>query len=99
MPEAVAADLVERTAHLFQVIAHPVRLLVLTHLEREGPLSAGELQERLRIEASLLSHHLRLLRDARLVRAEPRGRRRIYRLEDTHVASIVRDALQHVAET
>jgi ArsR family transcriptional regulator len=61
-------------------------------------LTAGELQERLGVEASALSHHLRLLREARLVKAEARGRHRVYELDDPHVAHIVEDALRHVAE-
>jgi DNA-binding transcriptional ArsR family regulator len=91
-------ELLERTAALLQVVAHPVRVHVLYALAREGPLTAGELQERVRIEASALSHHLRLMKDARLVESEPRGRHRVYRLDDPHVAHIVEDALRHVAE-
>ena len=92
------ADVLERTAHLLQVVGHPVRLLVLHVLEREGALSAGDLQDRVGIEASALSHHLRLLRDGRLVKVRQQGRHRIYTLDDPHVAAIVRDAMDHVAE-
>ena len=74
MPDEVAAcglvpapdpELLEKTAALLQVVAHPVRVHVLYALAREGPLTAGELQERVQVEASALSHHLRLMRDAR----------------------------------
>ena len=91
--------LLDRTAAWLQVVAHPVRVHVLWALAREGALTAGELQERVGIEASALSHHLRLMRDARLVQSEPRGRHRVYRLDDPHVAHIVNDALKHVAES
>lgn len=91
--------LLERTAAWLQVVAHPARVHVLWALAREGPLTAGELQERVGIEASALSHHLRLMREARLVQSEPRGRHRVYRLDDPHVAHIVNDALKHVAES
>ena len=90
--------LIERTAALFGVVASPARLHVLVALDEAGALSAGELGARVDLEASALSHHLRTLRDARLVRVERRGRQRIYQLDDPHVASIVRDAIQHVAE-
>jgi DNA-binding transcriptional ArsR family regulator len=91
-------EMLERAAALFQVIGHPVRVHVLHALACEGALTAGDLQTRVGVEASALSHHLRLLRDARLVRAEPRGRHRLYRLHDPHVAHIVGDALIHAAE-
>lgn len=91
--------LVAQTAALFAVIGNPSRLAVLCALDSAGSLSAGALSERLNLEASALSHHLRQLREARLVRVERRGRSRIYRLDDDHVAHIVRDALRHVAES
>ncbi|MEQ1569351.1 MAG: metalloregulator ArsR/SmtB family transcription factor [Myxococcota bacterium] len=94
-PTAVAFD---QTAALLQVIGHPARVAVLWALTRCGALTAGELQERVGVEASALSHHLRLLRDAHLVRSEPRGRHRVYQLDDDHVAHIVTDALHHVEE-
>lgn len=94
---ALSAELLERAAGLLQVMGHPVRVHALIALA-EGPMTAGELQQRIGVEASALSHHLRLLRDARLVRAEPRGRHRLYRLQDPHVAHVVTDTLRHVAE-
>jgi ArsR family transcriptional regulator, zinc-responsive transcriptional repressor len=90
--------MLEQAAALFQVIGHPVRVHVLHALASEGALTAGDLQARVGVEASALSHHLRLLRDARLVRSEPRGRHRLYELQDPHVAHIVGDALVHTAE-
>lgn len=95
---APSPETLEQAAALFQVIGHPVRVHVLHALASEGALTAGDLQARVGVEASALSHHLRLLRDARLVRAEPRGRHRLYRLQDPHVAHIVGDALLHAAE-
>ena len=92
------AELAARTAALLTVLAHPARLTVVCMLDTEGPMTAGALQERVGIEASALSHHLRPMREARLVRVVRDGRHRIYALDDHHVAHIVRDALRHVAE-
>jgi len=94
----VTAEAVAATARLLAVAAHPVRLRVLIALDRRGPLSAGELQAIAGVEQSAMSHQLHKLRAARLVDAERRGRRMIYRLHDHHVAHIVRDALLHVSE-
>lgn len=92
------AETVSRAAALLAVMAHPARLRVLCVLDAEGECSAGDLQERLGVEASLLSHHLRQLKQARLVRVEARGRQRWYRLDDPHVSHVVRDVLVHVRE-
>ena len=86
------------TAGMLGVMSHPARLAALLLLDRDGPRTVSELVEALGIEQSALSHHLRLLRDADLVRSEARGRHRVYHLADAHVGHIVRDALAHAAE-
>ena len=91
MPEPIT-----QAAALLSVMGHPARLGVLHALHREGPLTAGALQLRAGLEASALSHQLRILRDAHLVRVVPSGRHRIYALDDPHVARLVEEALAHV---
>ena len=89
---------VEQAVDLLSCMAHPVRLAVLLRLHRVGPASVGALMDELQVEQSALSHHLRHLRDARLVVGDRDGRRVVYRLEDAHVGCIVEDAVQHAAE-
>jgi DNA-binding transcriptional ArsR family regulator len=102
MSEATATtappDAINRAAALLGVMSHPARLHVLHALHAEGPMTAGALQSRVGLEASSLSHQLRVLRDARLVRVVPNGRHRIYALDDPHVVRLVHDALAHTAE-
>lgn len=93
------ADLaVERAVDLLAVMAHPVRLAVLSWLHRRGPACVGELVDAFSVEQSAMSHHLRQLREARLVTTERRGKRIVYRLQDEHVGCIVEDAIRHAAE-
>jgi ArsR family transcriptional regulator, lead/cadmium/zinc/bismuth-responsive transcriptional repressor len=47
---------------------------------------------------SLVSHHLRLLKGARLVRAERQGKQVFYGADDEHVRRMVEDMITHVAE-
>ena len=63
----------ERAVHLLSCMAHPVRLSVLSRLHDGGPAHVGALCAALEVEQSALSHHLRLLRDARLVVGERAG--------------------------
>ncbi len=60
-----------------RVLADPTRLEVMRLLGAE-PRLVSELRAALRIEQSLLSHHLRVLRDAGLVRSETEGQNRRY---------------------
>lgn len=88
----------EPTARLFKTLAHEGRLRILLSLAREGALHAGAIQEDVGLEQSALSHQLRILRDARLIRAERQGRQKIYTLHDDHIAHIVMDAINHMRE-
>lgn len=89
---------VEHAVDLLATMAHPVRLAVLSWLHRRGPAAVSDLGESLGVEQSALSHHLRQLRDRRLVAAERDGKRVIYRLDDDHVGRIVEDAIRHAGE-
>lgn len=68
----------------FSALASPVRREILTRL-RGGPCRAGDLAHNLarnfRVGRPAVSEHLQVLRRARLVREEPRGRERLYHLE------------------
>lgn len=62
-----------------KVLADPTRLAVLRRL-MDGPKHVGEINAGLGVEQSLLSHHLRVLRQAALVVAERDGKAVRYRL-------------------
>ena len=60
-------------------IADPVRRDILLML-RDEPLSAGQIADRFVISRPAVSRHLRVLREAGLVRDTADGRRRVYTL-------------------
>lgn len=60
-------------AEKLRVLADPTRLSVV-ELLMAGPKRVGELNEVLGVEQSLLSHHLRVLRDAGFVMTERDGK-------------------------
>ena len=91
-------DRIDDAVTLLHCMAHPVRLAVLAHLTRYGAANVATLSEALDVEQSALSHHLRQLRDVRLVAGERVGKFVFYRLLDEHVGCIVDDTLRHVAE-
>lgn len=66
-------------AELLKALGDDTRLRVVKFL-MEGERHAGELQSELGTEQSLLSHHLRLLRDAGIVESERDGKAVLYRL-------------------
>lgn len=64
-----------------KVLADPTRLAVIRLLLLE-PLHVNALSEKLAVEQTLLSHHLRILRDARLVETSRRGKQVLYRVAE-----------------
>lgn len=59
-------------AELLKILADDTRLEILKHLKGRA-LCVFELNERIPIERSLLSHHLKVLREAGWIQGERRG--------------------------
>ncbi len=72
---------------LWNALVDPHRRAVLDLLT-QGELSVGELVERLGLTQPQTSKHLRVLRDAGLVRVEQRAQRRIYAVEPGPMAEL-----------
>jgi ArsR family transcriptional regulator len=95
--ERAGEDLVVELAETFRLMSDPTRLrIILACLD--APAAVGEMADRLGISASLASHHLRLLRAARLLQADRRGRQVFYVVGDGHIRSMLADMLDHVSE-
>ena len=84
-------------ADLFRLLGDASRLRIVVACLR-APLAVSEIAERLGLSVSLVSHHLRLLKGARLVRAERQGKQVFYGADDEHVRRMVEDMITHVAE-
>jgi DNA-binding transcriptional ArsR family regulator len=63
----------------FSALADPNRLNIV-ELLRNGPLSVGEIADRLELGQPQASKHLRVLTEAGLVEVHPIANRRIYKL-------------------
>ncbi|MFP3897317.1 MAG: ArsR/SmtB family transcription factor [Anaerolineales bacterium] len=91
LDEEMSMDL----AQIFKVLADPTRVRLVSLLA-EQELFVGELAELLDMTLSAVSHHLRLLRQLRLVKARRQGRHVYYSLDDDHVKDVYRLGLEHV---
>ena len=90
-------DRYEAVGDLFRVLASPVRVAIVDLLADQERF-VHQLTEATGLAQPLVSQHLRVLRDARLVRRVRKGREVAYALRDEHVAHIVRDAITHSGE-
>jgi len=85
-------------AEVFRLLGDPSRLRVLIEC-RNGPTPVGEIAQTTGLSPSLVSHHLRLLRATRIVRAERRGRHVLYSLDDHHIDRVLSDMMDHLGES
>lgn len=93
----LSKDHVAELAETFRLLGEPNRLrLVLACLE--APRGVGEMSEALGLSQTLVSHHLRLLRTAHILRGDREGRQVRYAIDDEHVRAVVRNMVAHLTE-
>lgn len=88
---------IESLAELFKILGDPTRVRILMALEK-SPLCVADIAETLSMSQSAISHQLRVLKQARLVRSQREGRSIVYAMDDDHVAVLFRQGLMHVCE-
>lgn len=81
----------------FKIMGDSTRLQLLWALE-ESELCVGELAELLNMTKSAVSHQLKVLKTAKLVRNRKDGKNVYYSLNDHHVKLILEKALEHICE-
>ncbi|GHO56200.1 transcriptional regulator [Ktedonobacter robiniae] len=64
---------------LWTALTEPNRLHII-ELLRDGPLTVGEITDRLGLQQPQVSKHLKVLSEAGIVEVQPQANRRIYRL-------------------
>ncbi|MFY9604298.1 MAG: metalloregulator ArsR/SmtB family transcription factor, partial [bacterium] len=86
---------INRLAETFKVLGDPTRIKILSALATEE-LCVCDLAAALELSVSAVSHQLRVLKGARLVKYRREGKNIFYSLDDEHVISLFRLALEHV---
>ena len=84
-------------AELFKMFGDSTRIKILCVLF-EGEKCVQEIQEATGSSQSAVSHQLRLLKQARLVRSRRSGKQIFYTLADDHVKTILGMAKEHLEE-
>ena len=82
-------------SEIFKVLADPTRLKIIYVLSK-GALCVCDIAQTLNMTQSAISHHLRLLRNLRLVKFRKEGKQVIYSLDDDHVLQLFNQGLDHV---
>jgi len=97
-PRLLGPRTVAAVSDVFKLLGDPTRVRLvdaLTHGER----CVCDLATLVGMTESAVSHQLRLLRGARLVRVRRSGRLAYYSLDDHHVIGLLHDTRKHVEES
>jgi DNA-binding transcriptional ArsR family regulator len=93
----ISDDSAVELAEVFRLLGDPSRLrIVFACLER--PVCVGEIAGTVGLSPSLVSHHLRLLRATRVLKAERQGRHVYYSAADDHIRCVLKDMSAHMEE-
>ncbi len=84
-------------AELYKVFGDSTRIKILYAL-LDNELCVQEISDLLGLSQSSVSHQLRILKDAKLVRFRREGKSVFYSLDDDHVRSIINMGMEHVEE-
>ena len=67
-------------------------------MEIQSELCVGDIAQILNLSQSAVSHQLKLLKDAKLVRFRREGKIIFYSLDDDHVRTILSMGMEHIEE-
>ena len=90
-------DYIEDMANLFKILGDNTRTKILAVLEK-GELNVSNISNYIGLNISAVSHQLRILRQAKLIKPRKVGKEVMYSLDDEHVSQIFKCALEHVKE-
>jgi DNA-binding transcriptional ArsR family regulator len=85
----------QQIAELFSILGDTSRVKIIAALI-DGRMNVQSLAETVGISPSAISHHMRSLRQMRLVRAHKQGRQVFYSLDDQHVEDLFLRGFDHV---
>lgn len=95
--QMLSEDTINDIAELFKILGDSTRTKILYTLEK-SELNVNSIGECLNMTKSAISHQLRILRTAHLVKSRKEGKEVFYSLDDDHVSQIFDCALAHINE-
>ena len=96
-PHMPKDPLLHGLSNIFKIMGDTTRLRILWALD-QNEMCVCDLAVLLNMTKSAISHQLRLLRDANLVRFHREGKNVFYSLDDNHVKDIFEKAVEHIIE-
>ena len=96
-PEMPDEERLYDLAELFKVFGDTTRIRILYTLF-ESEMCVCDIAELLNMTQSAISHQLRILKQAHLVRNRREGKTVYYFLDDDHVRTVIGQGMEHIEE-
>lgn len=87
--EELNVDKLESVSNMLKAIAHPMRIAILSLLEREPQMTVSEIHNKLGIEQASTSHHLGILKDKGILTSKRVGKYSYYSLKHQNFAKVI----------
>ncbi|MBQ7793907.1 MAG: helix-turn-helix transcriptional regulator [Clostridia bacterium] len=95
--EAPSDKIVSELSEVFKVFGDATRIRILWALF-DSEICVYDIAAKLGMTQSAISHQLRVLKQARLVKARRDGKNTFYSLDDEHVKRIIEQVMIHISE-
>ncbi|MBN1984043.1 MAG: helix-turn-helix transcriptional regulator [Chitinivibrionales bacterium] len=95
--EMVQSEILFEAADFFRIFGDSTRIRILSALSC-AEMCGCDLCALLNMTQSAISHQLRILKQARLVRHRREGKIVFFRLDDEHISAILALGIQHITE-
>ncbi|MBE5807539.1 MAG: helix-turn-helix transcriptional regulator [Clostridiales bacterium] len=96
-PDMPEEESLYELSELFKVFGDTTRIRILYALF-ESEMCVCDIASLLNMTQSAISHQLRILKNAHLVRARRDGKTIFYALDDDHVHTIISQGMEHISE-
>ncbi len=93
--ELIPARRAQQVSELFKNLGDATRVKML-HTLSKRELCVCDISAVIQMSQSAVSHQLRVLRDARLLKYRKDGKKAWYSINDSHVASLLRQGIEHI---
>jgi len=97
IPSILDEDTATHVAELFRAFSDTSRVRILSIIV-EQELNTSALAELIGVTESAISHHLRGLRQMKIVRARRNGKEVFYSVVDPHIIELFHQGVRHVQE-
>lgn len=78
------------STELMRALAHPLRLKILEYLDQNQTIQVNHIYNALKIEQSIASQHLRILKNAGVLMADKDGKYMHYTIDYPRIANAVK---------